>query len=298
MGILSIRILSRRMVILMNSANIKWAAEQRFQYLEQRAFWHGSLNRSDLIEKFGISVPQASKDLASYQKMHPLNLAYDASKKQYTPTKGFVPFFASNDVDDYLSSHANATEKPGEPGLSEKLPLPVRNISADALQPVIESVYRTSSVEIHYQSMNPSKPAPTWRRVTPHAFGNDGLRWHVRAFCHEDMKFKDFIASRILDARDIGDAGEQAGSDINWIETMDVKLTPNPELSKSQQDVIASEYGMKDGSLTITVRKAMLYYFNKRLRFDVASKLDKPHEIPLVVSNRDEFDTALMEAMK
>ncbi|WP_353330177.1 transcriptional regulator [Phaeobacter sp. NW0010-22] len=282
----------------MGSANIKWATEQRFQYLEQRAFWHGSLNRSDLIEKFGISVPQASKDLASYQRMHPSNLSYDASKKQYSPTKDFTPFFASNDADEYLSTHSDAARKSGKTSLSTKLPLPVRTVSTSAIQPVIESIYRAASVEIQYQSMNPLKPAPSWRRITPHAFGNDGLRWHVRAFCHEDLKFKDFIASRVLDARDIGDAGELASSDTSWIGTVDVQLIPNPELSKAQKAVIASEYGMKNGSLTITVRKAMLYYFNKRLRLDVASELDKSHETPLIVSNRDEFDSALMEAMK
>jgi hypothetical protein len=29
-----------------------------------------------------------------------------------------------------------------------------------------------------------SRPEPTWRRTSPHAFGNDGRRWHVRAYCH------------------------------------------------------------------------------------------------------------------
>ncbi len=298
MRTLSIRIFNIRMVILMDSTNIKWATEQRFQYLEQQAFWHGSLNRSDLIEKFGISVPQASKDLASYQKLHPSNLSYDASKRQYSPTKGFTPHFASNNVDDYLFSHADVAERPGETIMSEMLPRPVRIISTRAIQPVVESIYRVASVEIQYQSMNPRKPVPAWRRITPHAFGNDGLRWHVRAFCHEDMKFKDFTASRILKARSFGDAGETAGSDANWTSTIDVQLIPNPELSNSQQAVIASEYGMEDGSLAITVRKAMLYYFNKRLRLDVASKLDKPHETPLIVSNRSEFNTAMMEATK
>lgn len=37
----------------------------------------------------------------------------------------------------------------------------------------------------YYQSMNRDRPDPAWRRISPHAFGFDGLRWHVRAWCHE-----------------------------------------------------------------------------------------------------------------
>jgi predicted DNA-binding transcriptional regulator YafY len=59
------------------------------------------------------------------------------------------------------------------------------------------------SVEIFYQSMNRTRPEPIWRRITPHAFGHDGLRWHVRAYCHIDSKFKDFILSRTFKVRDV-----------------------------------------------------------------------------------------------
>ena len=44
------------------------------------------------------------------------------------------------------------------------------------------------------------------------------------------------------------------------------------------------------------MRKALLYYFQKRLRLDVADKLDDPHEVPVVVANRAVFDAALLEA--
>jgi hypothetical protein len=55
---------------------------------------------------------------------------------------------------------------------------------------------------------------------------------------------------------------------------------------------------MDDGILTINVRQAMLYYFNKRLRLDAAPSLDAPHESPLIVKNRDEFIAVLAGAMK
>lgn len=65
----------------------------------------------------------------------------------------------------------------------------------------------------------------------------------------------------------------------------------------SQKSAIALEYRMSDGGMKISVRRAMLYYFAKRLRLDAAQALDSPHESPLVVSNRADFDAALAEAM-
>ncbi len=55
---------------------------------------------------------------------------------------------------------------------------------------------------------------------------------------------------------------------------------------------------MLDGEISIPVRQALLYYFRKRLRLDVADVLDDPHETPVVVTNRADFDRALAEAMR
>ena len=53
---------------------------------------------------------------------------------------------------------------------------------------------------------------------------------------------------------------------------------------------------MARGEIAVPVRRAMLYYFSKRLRLDVADRFDDPREAPVVVKNRGEFDVALMEA--
>jgi hypothetical protein len=54
---------------------------------------------------------------------------------------------------------------------------------------------------------------------------------------------------------------------------------------------------MKNGEVAVPVRRALLYYFSKRLRLDVADRFDDPREAPVVVKNRDAFDIALSEAM-
>ena len=50
---------------------LKWGVERRLEFIEFRLFWEGGVNRSDLIDTFGVSVPQASKDLTHYQERAP-----------------------------------------------------------------------------------------------------------------------------------------------------------------------------------------------------------------------------------
>jgi predicted DNA-binding transcriptional regulator YafY len=146
--------------------------------------------------------------------------------------------------------------------------------------------------------MSDNRPAPLWRRISPHAFACDGLRWHARAYCHLDRKFKDFILSRCLDARQPGPAGDLPSQDRIWNTHFSALLIPNPRLSANQQEVIAQDFCMENGRVVVAVRRAMLYYFSKRLRLDVADRFDDPREAPVILQNRDEFDIALEQAMR
>ena len=122
------------------------------------------------------------------------------------------------------------------------------------------------------------------------------MRWHVRAYCHIDRKFKDFLLSRCLKTRGDAEPGASANDDTCWTETFPVVLAPNPALGEGQRAIIAQDYEMPDGSVSVPVRKALLYYFQKRLRLDVAGALDGPHETPVIIANRKEFEQALGEA--
>jgi predicted DNA-binding transcriptional regulator YafY len=64
--------------------------------------------------------------------------------------------------------------------------------------------------------MNKTRPDLVWRRLTPHAFGNDEFRWHTRAFCHTDRELKDFLLPRILEARAFGEPGATGDQDWLW----------------------------------------------------------------------------------
>lgn len=289
-----------------DAKEFRWGLERRLEFIEFRLFWEGGINRSDLVEEFGVSVPQASKDLTLYQEQAPDNIRYDRSQKRYFASDSFLPKFIQLDAAAYLErlAHSLGPVQAGSEGLgtsilsADMLPIPQRRIKADVLRSLLACARGSCSIEILYQSMSGARPDPLWRRISPHAFGSDGLRWHVRAFCHIDEKFKDFIISRCLDTRGADPLGVAASDDQIWNANFSVVLAPNPRLNASQQEIIAQDYGMENGCVAVPVRRAMLYYFSKRLRLDAAARFDDPREAPVIVQNRHEFNVALSEAMR
>ncbi len=286
-----------------DTKGFRWGVERRLEFVEFRLFWEGGVNRSDIVDEFGVSVPQASKDLALYQEQAPANIVYDRSEKRYFASDAFRPKFIELDAAAYLDRLAPTTPTGGESRggslaalVADRLPIPQRRIASNSLRSLLAAVRGNRSLEILYQSMSQARPEPVWRRVSPHAFASDGLRWHARAYCHLDKKFKDFILSRCMDCRGLGESGSVPGSDELWNSLFQVVLIPNPALTSGQQEVVAQDFAMADGRAVVPVRRAMLYYFSKRLRLDLTSS--NPRETPVVVSNRVEFDSALSEAMR
>lgn len=285
-----------------SNAKKSWGAEQRLEFIEFRAFWEGGVNRSDITDQFGVSVPQASGDLSQYREMAPKNLTYDSSAKRYVSAPGFKPLFLTPNPDRYLAQLRAKAE--GLIGLDETwlgaapdaqaMPVPARRVDPTLFRELLAVMRDGASVEVHYQSMSPQRPDGMWRRITPHAFGSDGLRWHVRGYCHIECAFRDFVLSRWRGLRAVGPAGAAADRDQDWLQTFAVELEPNPRLSPSQREAVAWEYDMPKGRAGLKVRRAMLYYLKKRLRLDVET--DSPAETPVVIANRAEFEIALAAA--
>lgn len=283
---------------------LKWGVERRLEFIEFRLFWEGGVNRSDIIEMFDVSVPQASKDLTLYQERAPHNALYDKSAKRYVASEYFEPHFLKPDPDGYLSRLRSVAE--GLIDLSEswitQVPdtdialTPRRDIDASVLRTVLSAVRDHRSVDIHYQSMSKDRPDPIWRRITPHAFGYDGFRWHVRGYCHVTDKFKDFLLPRVLGIGSLGEPGAPAERDALWQERFGVEIGPHPDLTTSQKAVVAKDYGMEKGSAVLTVRYAMLFYVLKRLGLlGDAAKLPARSQ-HIVVVNQAETDAALEKA--
>jgi predicted DNA-binding transcriptional regulator YafY len=283
------------------AGHLPWGQRQRIEFIEFRLFWEGTINRSEITDRFSVSVPQASTDLSVYRALAPLNMEYNASQKRYLATLQFEPQLVSPNAERYLAQLRAISEKvitlaetsiAGLPDLGV-MPVPSRRIDPETLRAFLKAVRSQRSIKIEYQSMNDRRPDPTWREITPHAFGWDGFRWHARAFCHVEQIFKDFIISRCLQVGEFGDPRGSASDDFDWNSFFEVVLIPNPRLSPAQRRTIELDYGMIDGKSVVRVRHALLYYFDKRLRLDVAEKQDRPKETPVVIENRKQYDQVL-----
>ncbi|UEM04726.1 WYL domain-containing protein [Skermanella rosea] len=284
--------------------DIRWGVEQRLEFIEFRLFWEGGVNRADIIDMFGVSVPQASKDLSLYQEHAPGNVVYDKSAKRYVAAEQFSPRFLKPDPDVYLSrlrSLAEGLTSAAEswiaqpPGADIAL-TPKREIDIGVLRAILNAVRDQRSIEVLYQSMNRARPEPVWRRITPHAFGYDGLRWHARAYCHLEDKFKDFLLPRALDARNPGEPGAPGSQDKLWNEYFKLEIAPHPGLTDGQKRVVAKDYGFKDGKGSVLIRYAMLFYVLKRLGLLSDPEKEDPRRQHIVALNKAEVLTALEQS--
>ncbi len=272
---------------------LRWGQRQRLAFIEARLFWDGALQRADILAKFDVSMVQVSADLALYRKLAPGNLAYDPRRKHFVAAKAFQAIFIVPSPQVWLSEALAAADvaqdHPDFLPLAS-LPVPDRQIGLAPFRALVAATRAQQSLEILYHSMNPHRAGPIWRRITPHAFATDGLRWHVRAFCGIDRNFKDFLFSRIEQARDVAAPDAKPSDDTAWNSLFNVELVPNPGLTVSQRGMIERDYAMHDGQRSIQVRRALLYYFEKRLRLDLPP--EPVAECPVIVANRQAFNAA------
>ena len=283
---------------------MRWGVEQRLEFIEFRLFWEGAINRADIVEFFGVSVPQASKDLTLYQERAPGNTEYDTRAKRYVAAEKFVLRFINPDPYVYLAQLRSVAEGavPSQDSWIAVLPradvaaTPKRDIDIEVLRKILDATREGVSVEIFYQSMSKARPDPIWRTITPHAFGYDGFRWHVRAYCHLEHKFKDFLLPRTLEVGGKNPAGAKGEQDWLWNNYFDIVIGPHPDLTESQQKVVAKDYGFDHGSGILSVRYAMLFYVLKRLGLleDATKKSARTQHI--VTVNRRETEAALEKA--
>lgn len=67
---------------------MNWFENQRVAFIAEMLHVYGFINREHLMRKFSISMPQASKDLRSFQRASSGAMSYNLSAKRYESTNG------------------------------------------------------------------------------------------------------------------------------------------------------------------------------------------------------------------
>jgi predicted DNA-binding transcriptional regulator YafY len=271
----------------------RWGQRRRLEFIDFRLYWEGRINRADLTGHFGISVPQASLDLARYQQLAPTNLMYDRREKVYLATRDFHPVLTSASSDDYLAqllAVASGTLLKNSVFIgwappADVLRAPHRRIPADALLAVLRAIQQLLVLEVEYQSS--SQAAPTRRVISPHAIAFDGFRWHTRAYCHARKEFRDFVVGRLLEIRPQSKSDIDPQLDHDWNTFVEIKIVPQPDLTAGQRRAVELDYGMNGGVAVLPTRRAMLQHVLKHLGLSGDSTSRARNKI--VLSNRDKL---------
>lgn len=278
-----------------------WSQDRRLKFIDFRLRWEGRINRSDLVEFFGISMPQASADVSKYSEGAPQNLSYDPRIKSYLRTASFSPVFSRSSTRTYLNELQALETKIMEPKSSFVgwkpdlgiVPVPNRNVDGKVLSTLLQAVREERKVFILYQGME--RPEPVERTISPHAFAFDGMRWHVRAYCHLREDFRDFVIARLTTLQ-LGESTDVSKDiDTQWNKMLKLVIAAHPNLPQQARKAIQLDYGMQDGTSIFECRQALLFYALRRLRLEEPENAVSAAQQQIVLLNRAELQPFIDE---
>ncbi|MGV8843537.1 MAG: helix-turn-helix transcriptional regulator [Pseudomonas sp.] len=276
--------------------NVRWDLALRYRLIETVAWWEGRLTTGHLMQSFGISRQQASKDINSYLSEYaPGNLDYDKRLKGYVPSKDFEPLFIDDSASAYLHLiNQNYNRAAHVEGLAlayahtEILRVPDRSICPEILRPLLRACRVGLRLECEYVSL--ANPVAETRLIAPHTLIYTGMRWHVRAYCEKNRDYRDFVLSRfrgepeVLDESEYGREGDEA-----WSTEVTVVIEPDLRLKPAQTAIIEIDYGMQDGQLLVPSRGALVQYVLQRYQIDPHKVQSKASAQQIVVANLEEL---------
>lgn len=273
-----------------------WSQRQRYGFLEQRLYWEGSINRSDLAERFGISAPQASDDIANYMNLAPGSIELDRSRKAFVATDRFVPRFVAPNARHYLTQLLLLADEAMDSTESwlgwipahAAIPRVRRRLVPETLRPIVDTIHSKRALDITYQSMRTRDPVQL--RIAPHALVYDGARWHARSWCYDRSQFNDFVLARILAIGSASPSSVDSALDREWQEFFTMELAPHPDLSESQRQAIELDYGMHDGLIGIPMRLCMTQYFERSYGLDLQNDSLPLWRRQVILRNRSELE--------
>lgn len=262
------------------------ARRQRLRFIESLAYWEGAVQRQRVCDATNVTPNHLSRDFKWYRAAYPENLIYDVSARCYRPGKAFQPQLATCAPEEYLallllrtnsSVESGAMWLPG-PAAADAVPTPGGAVSRDVLRDLTRAIAQKRAVQVTYQSM--TTPQLVNRLLWPHALVYNGWRWHVRAYDTERERFADFVLARFGQVTQAAAGKRKAEaspeSDVEWITTVTIAVTPATSLTADQAKVIAREYGMAevDGRQlwAPTMRRCLAPYFGRLYRLDTPSQ--------------------------
>ena len=271
---------------------LRWSVERRLAFISDRLVWEGRINRADLVVRFGISPNQATADLRRYETAHPGAFVYDTRAKTYRAGSGVGAPDAAQAADllrelrlmaeGVLPAQDGLLGDPPPVGIAEA---PLRRVAPVCLHRVVAAIRERRALAAEYRSM--SSPKPRRRTLEPHALIFDGFRWHMRAFDCDDGTFKDFVLGRLSEPELANVARSRPEDDEAWRQVVELLIIAHPKLPPAAREAIEMDYGMTDGKLRLTCRRALTWYIKRRLGLIPGHEALEPQDQQIVLQSED-----------
>tara|TARA_R110002020_G_scaffold121942_13_gene277111 strand:+ start:663 stop:1241 length:579 start_codon:yes stop_codon:yes gene_type:complete len=137
-------------------------------------------------------------------------------------------------------------------------------------------------IRIVYRSM--STPEPHERVIRPHSFIQAGPRWHLRVYCAKAAAFRDMNLGRISAvSAESGTSLPGKDEDLEWQQTVSVRLVPHSGLSPEQAQMVREEYMGGTAAVVFSVRAPLVQYVIQSFRAAVDPVREKAPEHLLMV---------------
>ncbi|MHB8921592.1 MAG: WYL domain-containing protein [Halothiobacillus sp.] len=282
-----------------DAAGLKWDLRQRLKLLEGTLLLTGWVRTQALVDTFGISRAQASKDFAIYMGLRPDNLAYNKSRKYYEATSEFVPLLLTGKASELLDA-LQSLQMPDAPVVTLAATVPAialvkpmeRELDWHTLRVVSSALCQQRKFSVAYQSMN--RPEPTELTLSPHSLVYSGYRWHIRAYSDTHREYRDFVLARMRGRATLLDKpAVSAKDDTAWKTEVAIVIAPHPDLPAAQQAILAEDYGMVDGQSIQSIRQALVPYFLRLMQLEPERQHPDPKVQQIVLLNRAEIEPLL-----
>jgi len=214
------------------------------QYVERCLWWSGMVSRRAIVEKYGCSGQHASAVLQAYKEVNPRAMSYDLSVKRYLAHPKMKCLYE-------VSSFASELDK-NEDGV-QSIKQPLKEVDEQTLRRLMVAVRQGRKVRMKYQSRTTSEAS--WRKIAPHAFGHDGVRYHCRAWCYQNEEYRDFSLLRVQEIEWPKDKAEGVDQvDEAWNTQTIIHLRINPKASEALKAALVEDYGLQDENEAIIMR--------------------------------------------
>jgi hypothetical protein len=262
---------------------------ERLFYIDFLTFFTGRVSRKDIVTRFGISDPAATKDLSLYAELAPGRLAYDLRQKCYVFGMG-EPCF-THDIEQTLYALAGERALAINPQHAKRLPSWVHcdirpAMSLSIVAAITRSIYQGLTVSAEYTSLSSGSKK---RTLSPKALVNDGLRWHVRCFDHdsEHEDFRDYNITRFTAVAEGGPSNILLEDDPDWNTEVQLKLVPHPNAEHAE--TIKMDYGIDDAKF-ISLKPCIVGYFLRHWHIDYSDDASgNPRAQQLFLANKKEL---------